>query len=211
MLKYYWEVSMELNVNEKRLLTVYPEFFGHCYDLNDKRNYKASNQSYPLMRDAEMQNIIYILETLGIVFGYDFYWDRDRGASCIELQTALYDLSEKAATINSFYDIIAPKYNNFERYFDCETSDRIKMASYVLEDVLKEEYGSIHLARMLRIAVAKFPRANLPYVMAYLAEENCAPSPELAKEIWRDLALLGIKSIEPGDFVRQRTIKRHNS
>lgn len=202
---------MELNVNEKRLLTIYPEFFGHCYDLKDKRNYKASNQSYPLMRDAEMQNIIYLLETLGIVFGYGFYWDRDLGTSSIELQTVLYDFSEKAATINSFYDIIAPKYNNFERYFDCETSDRIKMASYVLEDILKEEYGSIHLARMLHMAVTRFPGASLPYIMSYLTKGNCAPSPELAKEIWRDLTLLGIRQIEPRDCARRRTIKRHNS
>ncbi len=210
---------MDLKFEEKRCLALYLEFFNRCYSINDERKYDVTPTHSLIVRHIEVQNIVYFLQTLEIYFDYGFIWDW-RGPSSPGLQAILNSLDKKEEAITEFYDSYNRdrsfvRYNNYNQqlqdsltnYTHSENISKISTASFVLEDILKEERGSEFLADIIYIGKTVLPGSDLPRILKELNRRKVNPSPEISEAIWKDLAILGIRNIAPKDFTRKRTLE----
>lgn len=210
---------MDLKFEEKRCLILYLEFFNRCYNLDDERKYDVSPNHSLLVRHVEAQNIDFFLQSLGIHSEYGYTWDW-RGPYSPGFQLVLKSLDKKGEAIPVFYNTYnrdrSRGWNNnyseqlqdlLKDYFYNNEIIKISKASFALEDILHQEQGSEFLADIIYIGKTVMPGSDLPTILEEVNRRGVNPSLEIAEAIWKDLGILGIRSVEPKSFTRQRTLE----
>lgn len=209
---------MDIEFKEGILLSLYLEFFNHCYDTEDKREYDKGKEI--LVRHVEMQNITFILQNLGIINdGHSFMWDWS-GPFSSGLQVILNKLDKKVASIKEFYESYNKNRNiahyvTYEEqlkgmlfyYFRDNDIEKISKVISTIEGILKEERGSEILVDIIYIGKNILPSASLSEIIEYMKEKECYINIELIERIWEALAVLGIRQTAPKKFTRERTLK----
>jgi len=212
---------MNITYEEGLLLALYLEFFNRCYDLGDDRICSRDSNSETFARHIEMQNIIYISKCLMICNeDYCFTWAGWKGPYSINLENSINRLDEKPIeVIDQFYEEYNSKrvsiYGKFQEslattLFDMLTKGVPAMASFVLEDILSQENGSDTLAKIVYIGKTVQPGQNLPYVLSQLNAYGDNPNQELAENIWKDLAILGIRKLDSKSPEGKRLVNSQN-
>lgn len=210
---------MNLDFEERRCLALYLEFFNRCYNVDDERKYDVSPTHSLLARHIEAQNIDYFLQALGIHSEYGYTWDW-RGPYSPGFQLVLNSLDKKEEAIPEFYDSYnKDRSRGWNRNYRDQLQDllqdffynseitKISKASFVLEDILKEERGSEYLADIIYIGKTVLPGSDLPRILKELNRRKVNLSPETSEAIWKALGILDIRSIEPKEFKRKRTLE----
>lgn len=210
---------MNLKFEEERCLALYLEFFNRCYNINDERKCDVAPNRSLLVRHIEAQNIDFFLQSLGIHSDYGYTWNW-KGPYSPGFQIVLNSLDKKGEAISKFYD----SYNKdrsrgwninyrdqlqdlLENYLYRSEVAKISKASFVLEDILQQEQGSQYLADIIYIGKTVMPGSDLPTILEELNSRGVNLNPEIAEAIWKGLGILGIRSIEPKQFTRQRTLE----
>lgn len=211
---------MNLKFEEEKYLALYLEFFNRCYNLNDERKYDTPTGRIMLVRHLEVQNIEYFLQALNIFSDYGYCWNW-YGPYCEKLQNDLKHLDQKEESILEFYE----NYNKKRQEMCCRSYQeqlqyllpeyltrgqiaRVSNAIFVLENILSKKHGSEYLADILYIGKTIIPGRGLAEIIEELKNRGIDIPPQMAKEIWRDLATLGLRHIEPKVVTRQRTLEK---
>ncbi len=203
---------MELRYKEKFLLALYLEYFGLEYDINDDRIINVRDSEF-LRRHVEMQNICYLTINCDIYVGNDYYfaWNYT-GPYSDTLKSDLYRLDTKQVEIASFY-----KEYNGKRYGwaatygnqlqgllkECcsrDQANRIAFSSFVLEDIMKFENGSMILAGIMYLYKTVLPTANKNRIFEELEKRfgtyGIYTDRELEEIAWRNAQIIGLIDIK---------------
>ncbi len=208
---------MNISCDEGILLALYLEFFNRCYDPTDDRLSGPEGKETPT-RQLEMQNIIYVAECLGISHEeYGFIWSGWKGPYSITLQGVLDELDQKYSDIDQFY----MEYNRrrAEQRSDSKSdladalykyygSEKTLTTSYALEDILSQDGGSDTLAKIVYIGKTRLPGTNISRIMNELSRGGYDIDPELAKSIWKNLALIGLRRVDSKTFTKEKRLIR---
>ncbi len=198
---------------EELLLAIYLELFSRWYDPTDDRVCVLNPPLQIPTRHMEMQNIIYILQCLGVELpNYGFSWQGLVPCS-LELELTLNKIDEKGyEAVEEFYIEYTRRryqrnYNSYtsqlmelmKEYFKEGSICKIANSSLTLENILIQEEGSKTVAAMI------YAMHNSGNVDDGYNELNDAlkalqsmgwttlPSPELTQNIWSALGHLGFR------------------
>lgn len=214
---------MDITYKEGVLLALYLEFFNRCYDpYDDRLSGLEQGQKIPT-RQMEMQNIIYIARCLGIFYEkngfieeYGFIWSSWKGPYSTPLQEVLDKLDQKYSGIDKFYMEYNRKRaeqgssyhsNLADALYKHFADERIVEASFVLEDILSQDQGSDALAKIVYIGKTRLPGTSLPNILNELKKGSYEINHGLAKNIWKDLALLGLRRKDTKVFTNEKKLK----
>jgi len=211
---------MNISYREGTFLALYLEFFNRCYDPTDERISGPEGEYQVPTRQMEMQNIIYIADCLGINYeDFGFTWQSWKGPYSHALREVLDELDQKYSDIDQFYMEYNRKRAENRSNSQSELADalyeefagkRVAEASFILEDILSREQGSDSLAKIVYIGRTRHPGSTLPTIMGSLNYSGCNINPEFAENIWKVLALAGLRRLDSKTFTKEKRLVSRN-
>ncbi len=203
---------MELTYSEKCLLAIYLEYFGKEYDCHDDRKINAGNGYFK--RHIEMQNVCYLIESLNSYLGndYGFVWNYT-GPYSNGLSDNQKELDTKTEEIASFYK----EYNTqtfLSEYCSSDDAKKIAFSSYVLENIMKYENGSMILAGLIYLHKTVLPVAKKERLFEELEKRfgvhGIIVNREFEEIAWLGVQIIGLAEIEKIEVEKKLQQKKQN-
>lgn len=211
---------MNLYYDERFMLALYLEYFGREYNVHDERELKLRFLSNELMRYVEMENVVFLVNQMGVKVGdYDFSYNI--GPYSPGLLKDLYVLDKKEDLIDEFYEdynetrekCYATYEIQLERllsdYCEEDATRKIAVSSYALQEFLHRKNGSIIIGMMIYLYKTIYSYSSKGTIQIELINRfqnmgiDVVADWGLLDRIWKELSTLGIIKKEPKSSIRR--------
>ena len=195
---------MELSFYEKLFLSFYDELYNKYYDVNDERMYDIGPGI--LVRHVEMQNVVFIFQTQGLLnnFAFTLNWC---GPYSPGLQALLNELDKKSDEIRNYYQEYDKKkygshYNKYEEQLNDSLANLLEKddinivahTCYLLDDIITQNFGIEAMSNLIYVFKTVLPGESFPNIIKYLEKQGQHYDSNLLERIWKYMALLNIRN-----------------